>query len=79
MAIKFDGNRVTPKEFAKLWLLSNMESLLENADMIFEKFPEKYDSMTDKEKNAVKECTRTAIDTINRVFAVGKILEKRMK
>lgn len=79
MAIKFDGNRVTPKEFAKLWIVKNMESLLEHADSIFEKFPENYGAMTEREKTAVKECARSAIDTMIRVYAVDKILDKRSK
>ena len=77
MSIKFDGKNCTPKEFAKLWVFSNLLTLQENADTIFEKYPEKYVSMTERERACVKECIESVNNTIERCLGLDKVRAKK--
>ena len=79
MSIKFKGDRCTPKEFAKLWMYDNMCSLHENCDTIFDKFPEKYNDMTDRERTVVKECLEKVLNTMERCLGLEKTRAKKTK
>ena len=77
MSLKIDGQTYTPKEFAKTWIFNNLKVLQENADTIFEKYPEKYASMTDRERACVKECIESVNNTIERCLGLDKVRAKK--
>ena len=77
MSLKIDGHTYTPKEFAKTWLFNNLLVLQENADKVFEKHPEKYSSMTEREKACVKEGIDNVINTIERCLGLEKVRAKK--
>ena len=77
MSLKIDGKSYTPKEFAKTWIFNNLLTLQENADTIFEKYPEKYASMTDRERMCVKECIESVNNTIERCLGLDKVRAKK--
>lgn len=77
MSIKFEGKTCTPKEFSKLWVFSNLKILQESADAVFEKFPEKYASMTEREKACVKEGIENVLNTIERCLGLDKVRAKK--
>lgn len=79
MSIKFEGNNCTPKEFAKLWVFDNLKVLQESADKVFEKYPDKYASMTEREIAYVKEGVENVINTIERCLGLDKVRAKKEK
>lgn len=79
MSIKFEDVPCTPKEFAKLWVFDNLKSLRDNADMIFDKFPEKYSGMTDAQRGYVKEGIENVVITIERCLGLEKVRAKKTK
>lgn len=79
MSIKFEGTNCTPKEFAKLWVFDNMKALRDNADVIFEKYPEKYSGMTERERVCVKECVESVVVTVERCLGLEKVRAKKTK
>lgn len=79
MGIKFDGEICTPKEFAKLFVFRNMQSLHENAEVIFERFPEKYSGMTSREIKVVKDGIERVLDTMERALGLEKVRAKKAK
>ena len=77
MGIKFEGNACTPKEFAKLWVFKNVQVIQENADAIFDKYPEMYSSMTERERAVVKEGVANVVNTIERCLGLEKVRAKK--
>lgn len=77
MGIKFGGKNCTPKEFAKFWVFENLKVLQEHADEIFNKYPEKYASMTERERVCVKEGIENVNNTIERCLGLDKIRAKK--
>jgi hypothetical protein len=76
MGIRFNGEIVTPKVFAKLFMFDNMKSLHEHAEMIFKKYPEKYSGMTDREIKVVREGMERVIETMERSLGLEKVHAK---
>jgi hypothetical protein len=79
MGIKFDGKNCTPKEFAKFWTFNNLCLLKDNADAIFNKYPEKYAMMTERERGYVKEGIENVVNTIERCLGLEKVRAKKGK
>lgn len=77
MGIKFAGKNCTPKEFAKMWTFENLKILQDNAETIFDKFPEKYSGMTERERTYVKEGIENVINTIERCLGLEKVRAKK--
>ena len=76
MGIKYNGEIVSPKVFAKKFVYDNMKSLHEHTEMIFEKFPEKYGGMTGREIGLIKDGIERVLETVNRALALEHVEAK---
>lgn len=70
-------HKVSANEFAKLFIMDAVDSIISNMDIVFNENHELYSKFTDKEKNDIKEQMTKRADGIRGYYKINEIIPEQ--